>query len=108
MASKREFALPGARPRYSPDRVCAVGHYQIALELYFFEHMTGPEIAEVLGIPEPTVRTRLRRGRLALQEQVKVLASSPADVRSTLDRLEDWAVSIRAQVGGTRPEVADA
>lgn len=81
--------------------------YQIALELHFWEHMTGPEIAEVLGIPEATVRARLRRGRLALGEQVKALASSPAEVHSTLDRLEDWAVSIRAQVGGIRPEVAD-
>jgi aminopeptidase N len=33
MSSKREFALPGARPRYSPDRVCAVRHYRIAIEL---------------------------------------------------------------------------
>ena len=33
MGSKREFALPGARPRYSPDRVCAVRHYRIAIEL---------------------------------------------------------------------------
>jgi RNA polymerase sigma factor (sigma-70 family) len=81
--------------------------YQVALELFFWEHMTGPEIAQVLGVPEGTVRTRLRRGRLALEEQVKLLASSPTDASSTIDRIDDWAASIRARVEGMRPPAGD-
>ncbi|HLU65524.1 MAG TPA: hypothetical protein VKZ63_04585, partial [Kofleriaceae bacterium] len=30
---KREFALPGARARYSPDRVCDIRHIKIDVEL---------------------------------------------------------------------------
>jgi aminopeptidase N len=30
---KREFALPGARPRYSPDRVCSIKHLRLEVEL---------------------------------------------------------------------------
>jgi aminopeptidase N len=30
---KREFALPGSRPRYSPDRVCAVRHIKLDVAL---------------------------------------------------------------------------
>ncbi|HKE16953.1 MAG TPA: M1 family aminopeptidase [Kofleriaceae bacterium] len=30
---KREFAMPGARPRYTPDRVCAVKHIKLDIAL---------------------------------------------------------------------------
>ena len=43
---------------------------QIVLELHFFEHMSGSEIAEVVAIPEGTVRSRLRRAIAALREQL--------------------------------------
>ena len=52
-------------------------------------------------MPEPAVRSRLRRGREALAEQVAALAASPADADSTIDRLDDWAASIRLQLAGT-------
>lgn len=29
----REFALPGTRPRYAPDRVCDIQHYKIEIKL---------------------------------------------------------------------------
>jgi RNA polymerase sigma-70 factor (ECF subfamily) len=37
-----------------------------ALELSYYEGMTGGEIAERTGVPEGTVRTRLSRGLDAL------------------------------------------
>ncbi|MBC8068279.1 MAG: sigma-70 family RNA polymerase sigma factor, partial [Deltaproteobacteria bacterium] len=52
--------------------------YQVVLELHFWEHMSGSEIAAALAIPEGTVRTRLRRGRIVLGEQVQALAAEPA------------------------------
>ena len=29
----REFAFPGTRDRYAPDRVCDIQHYRIELDL---------------------------------------------------------------------------
>lgn len=48
---------------------------QVTLELYYWEQMTGPELAEVLGISPAGVRTRLHRARAALRERLTALAS---------------------------------
>lgn len=72
--------------------------YQIVLELNYFEGLGGPEIAELLGVPEPTVYTRLRRGRLRLQLEVERLAESADLAISTVRGLESWVGQIRAQI----------
>lgn len=41
---------------------------QILLELFYWEGLRSPEIAQVLEIPEGTVRSRLRRARELVQE----------------------------------------
>lgn len=69
--------------------------YQIAIELHSFEGLTGPELAEVLEVPEGTVRSRLRRARLQLEAQVRAMTESPELLQSTLSRLEDWVAGIR-------------
>jgi len=76
---------------------------QVALELFYFEQVRGPELAEVLGVPEGTVRSRLRRGRDLLREQLAILAQSPADIESTMTNLDDWAAAIRNAIGGREP-----
>ncbi len=48
--------------------------YQLVLELYYWEQMTGPQIAEILEVSPVTVRTRLHRARAALKE---AMASRP-------------------------------
>jgi RNA polymerase sigma factor (sigma-70 family) len=68
---------------------------QIALELYYWEKLSAPELAEVLEIPEGTVRSRLRRAREALEERLNALESSPERLASTLANLEGWAASLR-------------
>jgi RNA polymerase sigma factor (sigma-70 family) len=73
--------------------------YQVALELRFWEDMTGPELAEALGIPEGTVRTRLRRGLLRLREEVARVQAGAAELASTMTRLADWAECIRHEAG---------
>ncbi|MGH1342565.1 MAG: RNA polymerase sigma factor [Nannocystales bacterium] len=60
--------------------------YQIALESYYWENATAPEIAHVLGIPEGTVRSRLRRGKEILREQMG--AQSPQLRDAALESLE--------------------
>lgn len=71
---------------------------QIALELHYFEKMTGPEIATVLGVPEPTVRSRLRRGLEQLRRKITELADRPELAASTLSDLDAWAEGLAALV----------
>ncbi len=59
--------------------------HQIALELAYWEDLSGKEIATVLDISEHTVRSRLARAREALRGEVERLARTPELGRSTLD-----------------------
>jgi RNA polymerase sigma factor (sigma-70 family) len=77
---------------------------QLALELHYWERMSGPEIALVLDLPEGTVRSRLRRAREALLEKLGELAQTPGELASTTSNLDDWATSLAELdvVGGHR------
>ena len=57
---------------------------QLAVELFYVENLPAPEVAAVLGIPEGTVRSRLRRALSALREQVERAQASPDALTSTL------------------------
>jgi len=73
--------------------------YQIVLELYYWEDMRSREVAAVLEIPEGTARSRIRRAKTLLQEQLANLASSPAELQSTAANLEQWAARLKERVG---------
>lgn len=47
------------------------------LELTFWDGLSGPEIATVLGVPLDTAYTRIRRARLKLREQLPYDSSDP-------------------------------
>ncbi|MCY1054720.1 sigma-70 family RNA polymerase sigma factor [Nannocystis sp. SCPEA4] len=68
---------------------------QIILEMYYWEGMRAHEIGEALGMPEPTVRTKIRRARLRLEQVIEETSASPALRRSTVEGLETWADKIR-------------
>lgn len=70
---------------------------QIVLELHFFEHAKAREIGEIMGLPEGTVRSRLRRAKERLEVGVRELTRDPALMHSTLTGLETWALGLRAQ-----------
>lgn len=72
--------------------------FQVVLELYFWERMTGPEIGEALGIPEDTARSRIRRGKELLKGALKRIATSAAVVESTAGNLDGWAEAVREKV----------
>lgn len=74
--------------------------YQIALELQLWEELTGPEMAEILELAEPGVRSRLRRAKEALREQITRLQRSAGRLESTDANLEQWAASLRDAAGG--------
>jgi RNA polymerase sigma-70 factor (ECF subfamily) len=68
---------------------------QVVLELRYWESMSDPEIAEVLDEPLGTIKTRLRAGRLALEDKLAELSGSAEELRSTLDSLQRWASRVR-------------
>lgn len=69
--------------------------FQIALELFYWQDMSGSELCEVLDLPEGTVRSRLRRGKELLREQIEALAHDRAVLDSTVGDMEAWAASVR-------------
>jgi RNA polymerase sigma-70 factor, ECF subfamily len=72
--------------------------YQALLELHYWEQMTAADAAIVLGIPEGTAKTRLRRGRQLLAAQLEALATSPALLTSTTSDLDGWARALRERI----------
>ena len=72
--------------------------HQIVLELYYWENMTAAELGEVLQIPEGTARGRIRRAKQLLEEQLRHLSGSDAELESTLSGLETWARALRERV----------
>lgn len=68
---------------------------QLTLMLFYWEGLTGPELAAALAVPEGTARSRLRRARALLVEQVEALADSPELLRSTVGDFEGWVRSLR-------------
>jgi len=89
VADKREQELLLAALRRLPM------DHQITLELYYWENMSGSELAQVLDIPEGTVRGRIRRAKQLLETQLSELAESPQQLESTVANLEGWARSLR-------------
>ncbi|MEZ4449571.1 MAG: RNA polymerase sigma factor [Nannocystaceae bacterium] len=71
---------------------------QIVLELYYWERLSGREIGEVLGIPEGTVRTRLRDAKHHLEAQVGRLARTPELAQSTVIGFDTWAEQLRLRI----------
>lgn len=71
---------------------------QIALELFYWEHMSAGEIAAAFDLPEGTIRTRLRRARQLLEQEIEKIAATPAECRSTLSGLADWAAQVRGEI----------
>jgi len=70
--------------------------YQIVFELRFWEGLTGPAIAKVLGIPEGSVRTKLRRGLRRLEEEIAKVEASPALLEMTMRDFSRWKDDIRS------------
>lgn len=68
--------------------------YQIILELQYWERLTGLEIAHVLGMTEPGVRSRLNRAKKALRTAIEDASGSAELAESTWTGLDRWAAGI--------------
>lgn len=73
--------------------------YQLVLELVYWEGFTAQMIAECLDIPLGTAKTRIRRGRELVREQIETVAATPSLLQSTLMNLDGWAEGLREQIG---------
>lgn len=71
---------------------------QMLLELRYWEDLKSADIAEILGVPDNTVRSRLVRAHNSLKAAVERLSASPAELASTIDNLDEWARRCRAQL----------
>jgi RNA polymerase sigma factor (sigma-70 family) len=85
---RREQALVLAALRRLP-----IDH-QILVELFYWEDLSAREMGEVLGAPEGTIRTRLRKARALLAEHIDALAGDPGLAHSTISRRDDWAAGL--------------
>jgi RNA polymerase sigma-70 factor (ECF subfamily) len=68
---------------------------QIALELHYWEELGTADLAHSLGVPQGTVKTRLRRARALLKVQMESIAESSELAATTVRDLEHWARSVR-------------
>lgn len=73
--------------------------HQLVLELHYVRNFKGPELAKILGVPEGTIRSRLRRARAALVQHMSELSETGlSDENLELD-LEGWAGNVRESAG---------
>lgn len=76
---------------------------QVLLELRYFEGLSGPELAQVQGVPEGTVRGRIARATARLVSAVQGGLGGSAERRDApaVDdaALDAWAREIRVQFG---------
>lgn len=72
--------------------------HQIVLELYFWEKLTAAEVGQVVGVPEGTAKTRIRRAKQLLEEEMGKLVAGKQQLESTIANLDGWAASLRDQV----------
>ncbi len=71
---------------------------QVVLELFYWESMTAVEIGETLDIPVGTAKTRIRRARQLLQQQMTALDRDGVGSQCTLEDLDAWASQLRGQL----------
>lgn len=81
---------------------------QCALELMYWEQLKVREIADILGIPEGTAKSRLFKARKDLETAMEQLADNQEQLSSTLSNLEAWAHQCRLVMGRTEPRPGDA
>ncbi|MFO0633579.1 MAG: sigma-70 family RNA polymerase sigma factor [Nannocystaceae bacterium] len=71
---------------------------QVLIELHYWERLTTAEIAEVLAIPQGTIKGQLVRARERVREALAAALRNPSEVDATLDGLDAWADDVRGRV----------
>lgn len=85
IAAKREHRLLLDALRRLPIET------QVLLELYHWQELSGPEIAQIYGLGEKAIRSRLHRAKAALHDAMTELAETPELLASSVADFEAWA-----------------
>jgi len=96
-------ATPSTLARQRSERAALVAalqslpvDLQIAIELRFWEELSGPELAEVLELAEGTVRSRLRRALETLREALSRTDEGKRLCGEANIDLDAWAAGLAA------------
>ncbi|HLU69098.1 MAG TPA: RNA polymerase sigma factor [Kofleriaceae bacterium] len=73
---------------------------QILIELYYWEELRLEELAQMLGVPEGTVKSRLHRARTLLREAMGRVPSTPEEQDSASALLARWVAGVKGAAGG--------
>lgn len=84
---------------------CMSAELRAVVVLYYWEERTAPEIANLLGVPVGTVRSRLRRACTALRHAIEHGESRHAPQPPPLD-LARWARIARGQLAAASRRAA--
>jgi RNA polymerase sigma-70 factor, ECF subfamily len=76
---------------------------QELLELYYFQALSGREVAELLGVAESMVRYRLRRALARLGQGYRELEERPHEREYEEGTIEAWMRQLRAELDDLRP-----
>jgi RNA polymerase sigma-70 factor (ECF subfamily) len=71
---------------------------QMLLELFYWEKMTGPELAQIFEIKEAGIRSRLRRAKESLQQQIARLSAQDGELADTNTDHDEWARQLREEL----------
>ncbi len=72
--------------------------HQAMLELFYWEGMTAAQAAAVVGVPVGTAKSRIRRARQLMRQELERIATTPALLESTLTSLDAWARGLRERL----------
>jgi RNA polymerase sigma factor (sigma-70 family) len=77
--------------------------FQLVLELSYWEHLSSRELGEVLDIPAPTVRSRLRRARELLETELGNVSAADHVRQSVMTNLDAWADAVKQSMTDDDP-----
>jgi RNA polymerase sigma factor (sigma-70 family) len=75
---------------------------QMTLELFYWEDLGVAELAVALDIPEGTVKSRLYRGRMLLEQAIAKVPASPDAQASVRAVFSEWVERMRKAIGDQR------
>lgn len=68
---------------------------QLILELHYWDDMSGPELCQVFECTEPAMRSRIRRAKERLNNELQALARDHRELADTVSDLHSWAKKLR-------------
>ena len=72
---------------------------QVLLELYYWEQLPAPELAQIFDVPVGTVRGRIRKAKQLLSVELARISREGEALETTEEQLDDWAKRVREAWG---------